>query len=114
MQPNEELEQRQRRAAINQSRFRALNEATHQQHEGAAFTEFVCECAQQTCELALPLAADEYEEVRRVPTHFIVFHGHVVPDVERVVRETDRYQVVEKLEVAAKVAIALDPRPRSS
>jgi hypothetical protein len=113
MAESEELEERQLRAAMNQSRFRVLNEATHLLHETAAFAEFVCECAQKTCEMPLSLSADEYEEVRRVPTHFIVYHGHVSPAIERVVRETTRYQVVEKIDVAAEVATRLDPRPHS-
>jgi hypothetical protein len=114
MESSDELEERQRRAAMNQSRFRVRNEATHLQHETAAFTEFVCECAQETCDIPLPLSADEYEEVRRVPTHFIVAPGHVVFAVEHVVRQTTRYQVVEKIEIAAQVAIRLDPRPHTS
>ena len=48
--------------------------------------------------------------MRGVPTHFVVAPGHVVPDVEVVVRETPRYQVVEKIGVAAKVSTQLDPR----
>jgi len=55
----------------------------------------------------------EYEKVRRVPTHFIVAQGHVVPDVERIVRTTSGDEVVEKIGDAATVARSLDPRRRT-
>jgi hypothetical protein len=110
MSTSDDLQQRQQRAAINQSRFRALNEAIQLRHEGSAFDQYVCECAQKTCVERLSLAVDEYEEARKVPTHFIVAHGHVVLDVEVVLRETARYQVVEKIEHGAELARALDPR----
>src|SRR3954470_1043622 len=112
MGPINQLEERQRHAAVNQSSFRLLNEATHLHREGAAFTEFVCECARPTCELQLPLSVEEYEEVRGVASHFIVSPGHATTATERVVRETPRYQVVEKIQVAARMAVRLDPGPR--
>jgi hypothetical protein len=107
---SEALQERQRRAAVNQSLFRQMNESTERQHHGSAFIEFTCECAQKTCDTPVSLAVDEYEEVRKVSTHFIVAPGHLAPEAERVVRETTRYQVVEKIGVAAKVAVRLDPR----
>src|SRR3954454_20069667 len=111
---SEELQELQRRVAVNQSRFRQLNEAIEERHESSAFIEFLCECAQKTCEQPIGLTVDEYEEVRHVPTHFIVVPGHVVPQADRVVRETTRYQVVEKIGDAAKVATKLDPRHSAS
>jgi hypothetical protein len=114
MDSTHELDERQRRAAINQSRFRGRNEALRVQLDTSELSEFVCECAQMTCEIPVLLSAREYEQVRRIPTYFVVAVGHVLPDVERVVHQKARYEVVEKIEDAAKVAIRLDPRPRWS
>jgi hypothetical protein len=111
MDKQDELEERQTRAALNESRFRELNEGIEERDAGGAvFTEFRCECPLRSCELTVPLAVEEYEEVRAVPTHFVVAPGHVVPDFEVVVRVTPRYEVVEKIGVAAKVSTQLDPR----
>ena len=110
MSKQDELEERQTRAALNESRFREVNEAIEERDAGAAFTEFRCECPRRTCEVTVPLAVEEYEEVRAVPTHFVVAPGHVTPEVEVLVRATPRYQVVEKIGVAAKVSAQLDPR----
>ena len=107
---DEALQERHRRAALNQSLFRRINESINRLHEGSAFTEYACECTRKTCEAVIPLSADEYEEVRRKPTHFFVVKGHVLHDAEQVVRETSRYQVVEKVGIAAEVATKLDPR----
>ena len=42
--------------------------------------------------------------MRGHPTHFVVVRGHWSPSVERIVRETDRYQVVETFGDAALLA----------
>jgi hypothetical protein len=55
---------------------------------------------------------DEYEAVRRIPTHFVVAPGHDVPEIERVVEKTERYVVVEKVGDAGGFAVQLDPRSR--
>ena len=62
------------------------------------------------CATLVPLTVSEYEEVRKVPTHFVIAPGHLVVGVEVVVRETSRYQVVEKIGAGAPMATRLDPR----
>jgi hypothetical protein len=109
----EQADERDQRVAMNESLFRSANEEIEERRAGAAFTSYVCECAQRACAVPILLARFEYEEVRRVPTHFVVARGHVVSDVERVVAETPRYHVVEKIGVAATTARRLDPRSSS-
>jgi len=49
--------------------------------------------------------------VRSDARHFVVVGDHVVPDLERVVGETDRYVVVAKREgTPAAIARKEDPR----
>jgi hypothetical protein len=52
----------------------------------------------------------EYEAVRTNPRAFIVYPGHIYPEVERVVAENERYATVEKLDNGGEIAEALDPR----
>jgi hypothetical protein len=52
----------------------------------------------------------EYERVRRDSTLFFVLRGHEAPEVEEVVEENDRYNVVRKDAPAAGVARERDPR----
>ena len=112
---NSDLYERQRRAAHNQSLFREVNEKieTVSRNETAIFHEFACECAEPECVERIPMTLEEYEHIRRIPTHFLVKPGHVYPEAERVV-ETEgdgtRYEVVEKLGEAEKLAVELDPR----
>jgi hypothetical protein len=56
-----------------------------------------------------------YEEVRQVPTHFLVAagHEHVFPDAERLFETHNGYWVVEKFGEARLAAIKLDPRRRN-
>ena len=75
------------------------------------FTEFVCECSRVDCAEAVPLTLTEYEEVRKVATHFVVRPHHVDEKVEVVVGSGEgRYVVVEKVGDAGRTAAALDPR----
>jgi hypothetical protein len=105
-------DEREIRAARNQSMFRrvnqqilALNTALADLTETFAIT---CECADATCVEVLQLRPKAYYEIRENPRQFAVFPGHVYPDVERVVAQRDGYAVVEKLRAAAEVAEALE------
>jgi hypothetical protein len=102
------LEAIQTRVAIRQSLARDENEAHTAPVKGRDFAEYSCECASRLCDQLLSLTVTEYDEVRSVATHFVVARGHVDPRAEFVVRETARYQVVQKFGVAGEVATRLD------
>ena len=75
------------------------------------FVEFVCECSRVDCAQPVSLTLTEYEEVRKVATHFVVRPDHIDEEVEVVVDSAEgRYLVVEKIGDAARTAAALDPR----
>ena len=105
---------RQERAARNESLFRDVNERIKSTASNLSpmFTEFMCECADDSCFEHVSLTSEEYSSVRGMgPVYFILRPGHEVADIERVVGgEADRFEVVEKQGVAAEVAIELDPR----
>ena len=98
--------------ARNQSLFREVNEKIEavSRDEPLTFHEFACECADAECTEQISMTLEEYEHVRRVPTHFAVKPGHVYPEVERVVDADQRFEVVEKFGPAGMIAIDLDPR----
>jgi hypothetical protein len=75
-----------------------------------AWLEFVCECTLMDCASFIRMNVDDYGRLRGEPAQFVVSHGHVVNDVERVVAERPGYTIVEKIGVAATTAAALDPR----
>ena len=108
-QPGEE---REVRAARNQSLFRVVNEKLRD--ITAAFEDVVathaiaCECADIQCIDTVEIARGAYDTIRANPRHFVVRRGHVYPDVERVIREVDGYAVVEKTGRAGEVAEAAD------
>ena len=107
MEADQERE-REIRAAQNQSLFRAVNEKLTVLNEAFASTTEIfviaCECADMECAEMLGIHVQEYLAVRAEPRHFAVLPGHVYADVETVVRETERYVVVEKQAAAAAVA----------
>jgi len=104
------------RAARNQVLFREVNErikdVNDQFHAYTLVSEWVCECANESCIERLEFAARDYERVRSVGTHFFVAPGdyHVWSDVERVIDRRRAYWIVEKLGSAAEIALARNPR----
>jgi hypothetical protein len=116
MTMQDDRRERQDRAARNQALFREVNERIEDINERfetlTSRSDWVCECAAVECTERLEMSCREYEAIRSVGDRFIVAPGdeHVWPDVERVVERHQKYWVVEKIEHAAKVARATDPR----
>ena len=92
------------RAAENERVLRDVNDRIRELEErlggagGDYRASFVCECYRPDCHKLLSLTLAEYGAVRAIPTQFLVLPGHVDPALERVVRQTDRYGIVEKLD----------------
>jgi hypothetical protein len=110
------VDSRQQRVAKNEALFRRVNERIEEINEALARnsdseSDFLCECGNDDCTSPVSATLSEYEEVRSNARHFLIAHGHDVIDVERVVRETDRYAVVEKFSgEARRIAVETDPR----
>ena len=106
-------DEREVRAARNETMFRAVNEQMRDVNEGfASITDtyaIVCECADLACLESIEIRRLDYVAIRGNPRQFVVAHGHVLPEVETVVAESDGYAVVEKVGEAGVVAEAMDP-----
>ena len=107
-------DERGTRAARNQSLFRAINEKLTSLNEAfetvtETFT-IACECADTTCVAMVDIRPEAYQRVREHPRHFVVLRGHVYPDVETVISESDGYAVVEKAALAGELAEELADR----
>jgi hypothetical protein len=106
----------ERRAGNNQSLFREVNERVNDINKPHALwvtlSDWVCECADETCAERIQLSPQQYETVRSQATHFMVASAdeHVHLEVERIVEKRERYWVVEKVGEAAVVAKQHDPR----
>ena len=99
--------------ARTESFFRAVNEGIAEASERFESTEaeFFCECGDTYCTHRIEVSLDDYEAVREHPTRFLVRRGHVVPEVEEVVRRRPRYAIVEKVDrIAARIVRRLNPR----
>jgi hypothetical protein len=103
------VEPRVRRYAENEALFRELNDriddtAPRFFFEGEEAQKFVCECGHAGCREWITVKISEYEAIRDHPARFFVFGGHDEPEAERVVAETERFAVVEKIGEAAEIA----------
>lgn len=103
----------QRRVALNEARFREVNEAIERglwPGEQDSLAAFRCECARLDCNRLVSITPGEYEAVRAHGRRFLVLPGHEDPEVETVVETQSGYVVVEKREAAGRSAEASDPR----
>ena len=100
-------------AARTEAIFREVNEAIAKTAEGfeAREADFVCECADPDCAHRVTASLESYEQVRSDGTHFLLVPGHDEPTVERVIRRTSAYWVVEKFTEALSHNVRrLNPR----
>ena len=69
-------------------------------------TEMLCECGQDGCSATIELSRIDYEEAHRQRDRFIVALGHEDERIERVVKRTPRYLIVDKFGDAERIAEA--------
>ena len=101
------------RLGQNEALFRSINERIEAGTWPSAPSDVVafrCECAALGCNVLIELTLAEYESVRANARQFVLAPGHELPEVERVIRRTDAYVVVEKFGEAGQVADTTDPR----
>jgi hypothetical protein len=104
------------RSATNEAAFRRANEQlTRRRLEllgaDASETAFLCECEDASCTKVLLLSLAEYERARESPRRFLVAPAHAAPD-EVVIVLQERFWLIEKQGVAARVAEEEDERRR--
>ena len=108
------MDERGRRIADNESRFREINERLREDlralPEDSEPIPFVCECGRIDCAEQVRLTLSEYERVRTSSLDFFVVPGHEAGDVEDVVDVQERWSWVRKHPEAAPHVRATDPR----
>jgi len=105
------------RRAQTESLFRDVNEriAESARRFDAQSTQFVCECANATCTHRLEATIDEYETIRSDGATFMLAPGHAHEDIERVVEDRGRFQIVEKVQATVRqTVLRLDPRAEAA
>jgi hypothetical protein len=109
---DEHAERRKERLARNEALFREVNERIGQISGQGSFEpiEFLCECGEASCTETIPLRRSEYEQVRSDPLLFVIKPGHGLADVETVVEEEARFEIVRKHEAEGRIARETDPR----
>ena len=109
------MDERERRLAQNEALFREVNERVNSlatDWSVAASYEYVCECSNPDCTFQVALTQSEYEAVRADPRQFFVLPDHYVPEIENLVKETERYWIVEKVGDEGAYVEKLDPCSR--
>jgi hypothetical protein len=100
---------REERIAQNEAMYRAVNR--HIEHVAEETGDgpsdelkLICECGQPSCQAMVTLTIAEYDEIHGQRDRFAVVPGHQDPAIERVVRETPTFVVVDKFGQAERVA----------
>lgn len=90
---------RDERVAKNESTSRELNEGIEAAYESDpqdAFTIIICECGLEQCDQTITITKSEYERVRDDARQFVIVRDHLIPDMEHIVFEGDRFLIVSK------------------
>lgn len=107
------MSEREARVAKNEAASRDMNEKIEQAHPRSPddYFRILCECGRSDCERLIAITIPEYEALRSEAREFAVVSTHVMPDVEDIVRDTDRFTVVRKHEgTPTEIAEEEDPR----
>ena len=99
--------------ARTESLFRDVNEriAEGADQFDADNTQFVCECADPNCTHRLAATLEEYEDVRADGATFMLTPGHADTEIERVLEDRGRFQIVEKVQKTVRATVRrLNPR----
>ncbi len=111
-----EMNEPQRRKAMNEALFREINEQIEELHIRFALKDrepldVVCECDRADCTKRLEVSVEVYERVRRDPACFFVTPGHEDSSVEDIVDSGGNYVIVRKKPGdPQRVAEETDPR----
>jgi hypothetical protein len=94
------MSEREARVAKNEATSREMNEQIEHAHPRSPdeYFRIFCECGRSECDRVIAIAIAEYEAIRLDARQFAVIRSHVMPDIEDVVRETERFTVVRKHE----------------
>lgn len=57
---------------------------------------FYCECSDIQCSKRIAITPEEYEKIHKNTRRFITASGHQTAEIERVVKSTPEYDIVEK------------------
>lgn len=93
---------REKRLIENEVIFSAVNKSVQEfiENEKNFSNEdkimFYCECSRPDCLERIKLTSLEYKELHKDKKHFVILIGHEFPEVEKIVKKNDNYQVVEK------------------
>ena len=96
---------REERVARNEELFQVVNRQIEKLEESLGRRKtfaLICECAKKHCLEGFEVEPAVYQRVRMNPLLFFVVPGHEDTGVERVVEETPRFLVVEKVGRAAE------------
>jgi hypothetical protein len=84
----------------NESAKDALQKYYGDEHDvDNALLEFYCECSNDDCEERVEITMNEYEKHHKRNDRFVVLLDHDLPEIEKVVVETDDYIVVQKFDL---------------
>jgi hypothetical protein len=108
------LDERARRLAANEGRFREINERVERDLAGVVDPDellpFVCECGKDDCSETIEMTVPQYERVRSDSLRFAVVPGHEIEDVEDVVERYERYFIIRKHPQTRDIVEGTDPR----
>ncbi len=90
----------ERRLIENEVIFRDVNKNIQEFIDGENNTPtllpFYCECSNPECIERIEMTTELYSEIHKNRSHFITLIRHEFPEVEKILKKENNYQIVEK------------------
>jgi hypothetical protein len=107
----------ERTAARNEALWREVNDRIEELDEAVRvlprdLLELHCECGNADCEARISMTPSEYREVRSQRDTFALALGHENEVIEHVVKQNERYLVVDKVALVER-EVGADGIPNS-
>jgi hypothetical protein len=81
---------------------------------GLAKLHFFCECADENCRERIVLRAQTYKAAHANAKRFIVLPNHAIADIEKVIKTTASYSIVEKFMKPPKGSVSCSQHPQKN
>jgi hypothetical protein len=106
------------KTARNEALWRSFNDRVDEVDEtfrvlpDDSLLTFHCECGGDECTEMLSVTPEEYREARADVDRFLVRPGHEHAEIERTIKRTDRYVLVDK-RAEVEPLVGADGKPNS-
>lgn len=70
---------------------------------------FYCECSDENCRKRIQIKPSRYNKIHQDRNYFVLISGHEVNQIERIIKQEPRFNIVEKFGLPPETVSELQP-----